>query len=67
MLQGTNKTMALTHNQKFIIMDAPKSNGEGRELRAFVGGIDLTEGRWDNRQVCRMITLTWSCWLSNNF
>ena len=54
-LEGLNKTMAFTHHQKFIIMDAPKSNGNGRELLAFVGGIDLTEGRWDNRQVRRMI------------
>ena len=68
MLQGTNKTMAFTHHQKFIIMDAPKLNGEGRELRAFVGGIDLTEGRWDNRQVRFMISISLCCcWLSNNF
>jgi phospholipase D1/2 len=44
--------MAFTHHQKFIIMDAPKVDGQGRELFAFIGGIDLTEGRWDNRQVC---------------
>jgi hypothetical protein len=54
-LEGMNKTMAFTHHQKFIIVDAPKANGKGRELLAFVGGIDLTEGRWDNRQVRRMI------------
>jgi len=50
MLQGQSKKMAFTHHQKFIIVDAPKENGEGRELVAFVGGIDLTLGRWDNRQ-----------------
>ena len=54
-LEGMNKTMAFTHHQKFIIVDAPKANGKGRELLAFVGGIDLTEGRWDNRQVRHMI------------
>ena len=27
-------------------------HGGERELLAFVGGIDLTTGRWDNRQVC---------------
>jgi len=58
LLQGTNKKMAFTHHQKFIIMDAPKSNGEDRELIAFIGGIDLTEGRWDNRQVCCVISLS---------
>ena len=51
-LQDQNKKMAFTHHQKFIIMDAPKVDGQGRELFAFIGGIDLTEGRWDNRQVC---------------
>ncbi len=51
-IEGQNKKMAFTHHQKFIIMDAPKLDGSGgRELFAFVGGIDLTEGRWDNRQV----------------
>merc|ERR1719221_756021 len=42
--------MFFTHHQKFIIVDAPKEEGGGRELLAFVGGIDLTLGRWDNRQ-----------------
>jgi phospholipase D1/2 len=51
-LEGQNKKMAFTHHQKFIIMDAPKTDGSGGcELFAFIGGIDLTEGRWDNRQV----------------
>jgi len=54
-LQDQNKKMAFTHHQKFIIMDAPKVDGQGRELFAFIGGIDLTEGRWDNRQVCCLI------------
>ena len=55
LLQDQNKKMAFTHHQKFIIMDAPKVDGQGRELFAFIGGIDLTEGRWDNRQVCCLI------------
>ncbi|KAL7538619.1 hypothetical protein ACHAXR_008689 [Thalassiosira sp. AJA248-18] len=50
MLEGQNKKMAFTHHQKYIIVDAPRADGEGRELFAFVGGIDLTEGRWDNRK-----------------
>jgi phospholipase D1/2 len=57
-LEGQNKKMAFTHHQKFIIMDAPKVDGSGRELFAFIGGIDLTEGRWDNRQVCFGETFT---------
>ena len=51
-IEGQNTKMAFTHHQKFIIMDAPRVDGDGRELIAFIGGIDLTEGRWDNRQVC---------------
>ncbi|KAL7439967.1 hypothetical protein ACHAXM_012152 [Skeletonema potamos] len=50
LLEGQMKKMSFTHHQKFIIMDAPKKNGEGRELLAFIGGIDLTEGRWDNQK-----------------
>ena len=49
-IEGQNKKMAFTHHQKFIVMDAPKKSGEGRELLAFIGGIDLTEGRWDNQK-----------------
>lgn len=51
LFEGQNKKMAFTHHQKYIIMDTPRADGEGRELFAFVGGIDLTEGRWDNRKV----------------
>jgi phospholipase D1/2 len=50
LIENQSKKMAFTHHQKFIIMDSPKKNGEGRELRAFIGGIDLTEGRWDNQK-----------------
>jgi len=50
LFQGQSKKMGFTHHQKYIILDAPKANGNGRELFAFVGGIDLTEGRWDNRK-----------------
>lgn len=64
-LEGQNKKMAFTHHQKFIIMDAPKLDGSGGcELFAFIGGIDLTEGRWDNRQV-RSSNGVWS--LVHNF
>ncbi|KAL7542741.1 hypothetical protein ACHAWF_007244 [Thalassiosira exigua] len=50
LLEGQSKKMAFTHHQKYIIMDAAKPDGQGRELFAFVGGIDLTLGRWDNRK-----------------
>ena len=56
-LQGQGKKMAFTHHQKFIIVDSPTDDGEGRELLAFVGGIDLTKGRWDNRQHALFTTL----------
>ena len=52
MIEGVNKKFAFTHHQKYIICDAPKpGGGGGRELFAFVGGIDLTTGRWDNQKV----------------
>jgi len=43
-----NKMIGFTHHQKFVVVDAPKEDGTGLELKAFIGGIDLTEGRWDN-------------------
>ncbi len=52
MFEGQSKKMAFTHHQKYIILDSPRADGEGRELFAFVGGIDLTLGRWDNQKVC---------------
>lgn len=52
MVEGVTKKMSFTHHQKYVIMDTPRADGEGRELFAFVGGIDLTLGRWDNRKVC---------------
>jgi hypothetical protein len=53
---GLGKKMAFTHHQKFVVMDAPKKVngspvGEERELLGFIGGIDITKGRWDNRKV----------------
>mmetsp|Transcript_34445 Transcript_34445/g.83349 ORF Transcript_34445/g.83349 Transcript_34445/m.83349 type:complete len:864 (-) Transcript_34445:285-2876(-) len=50
MFEGQNKKMAFTHHQKYIVLDVPRADGEGRELLGFIGGIDLTEGRWDNRK-----------------
>jgi len=37
-----------THHQKSVIVDCKLKNGDGRRgLSAFVGGLDLTDGRWD--------------------
>jgi len=42
-----------SHHQKTIIMDAPLKQGEGnspdatRKIVAFLGGLDVTTGRWD--------------------
>jgi len=49
-VEGLSKKLSFTHHQKYVIMDTPRVDGEGRELFAFVGGIDLTLGRWDNRK-----------------
>jgi len=49
-IEGLSKKLSFTHHQKYVIVDTPRVDGEGRELFAFVGGIDLTLGRWDNRK-----------------
>ena len=37
-----------THHQKNVICDAPTDDGSGaRKLVAFIGGIDITDGRYD--------------------
>jgi len=38
-----------THHQKYIIVDK-ESNDNRRRLAAFVGGLDITDGRWDTPQ-----------------
>ena len=52
---GVGKNLAFTHHQKFIVMDYPKDGTNERELYGFIGGIDVTKGRWDNRKVCHRI------------
>ena len=45
------KMLLFTHHQKSIIMDVPCIDDTSkREPMAFVGGIDLAVGRWDNRK-----------------
>lgn len=48
-LLETNYVSTLyTHHQKCVIVDAPiEEEDERRRLVAFVGGLDLTDGRWD--------------------
>ena len=47
-LQNEFSSGAYTHHQKSIICDADNPTGSGlRRLIAFVGGLDLTGGRWD--------------------
>ena len=47
-LQNTFSSGAYTHHQKSIICDVDNPIGSGkRRLVAFVGGLDLTGGRWD--------------------
>ena len=36
-----------THHQKSVIVDAPAEEGTKRRLLAYVGGLDLTNGRFD--------------------
>ena len=46
-LQNEFASGAYTHHQKSVIADAPNPYGGMRRLVAFVGGLDLTGGRWD--------------------
>jgi phospholipase D1/2 len=46
--EKAGKFVMFTHHQKLVIVDTPqKNNTKKRELLAFIGGIDLTNGRWD--------------------
>ncbi|XP_076067963.1 uncharacterized protein LOC143040639 isoform X2 [Oratosquilla oratoria] len=47
-----------THHQKCVIADAEAEEEERRKLVAFVGGIDLTDGRWDTQEHPLFKTLT---------
>jgi len=45
------KVVLFTHHQKIVVLDAAcTAKPTTREPLAFVGGIDLTNGRWDNRR-----------------
>lgn len=47
--RGTSRTgFGFSHHQKFVVMDCKSDDDPGRKsLRAFIGGIDLTKGRFD--------------------
>ena len=38
--------IGFSHHQKFVVCDAPAKDGR-RKLKAFLGGLDLTKGRFD--------------------
>ena len=38
--------VGFSHHQKFVVCDAPAKDGR-RKLKAFLGGLDLTKGRFD--------------------
>eukprot|EP01103_Thecamoeba_quadrilineata_P004064 TRINITY_DN1379_c0_g1_i1.p1 TRINITY_DN1379_c0_g1~~TRINITY_DN1379_c0_g1_i1.p1 ORF type:complete len:488 (+),score=79.62 TRINITY_DN1379_c0_g1_i1:27-1490(+) len=45
---STTNELIWTHHQKSVMVDVPSSTHPGkRRLIAFVGGLDLTLGRWD--------------------
>ena len=50
--------MSYSHHQKSIICDAPSNGDDPRRLISFVGGLDLTNGRWDtpNHELFATIT-----------
>ena len=54
--QNVFSSGAYTHHQKSIIADADNGGG-ARRLVAFVGGLDLTGGRWDTPEFPLFSTL----------
>ncbi|BFI25228.1 phospholipase D1/2 [Marchantia polymorpha subsp. ruderalis] len=52
-VQDMSISLAFTHHQKSIVVDAPvvARGGAGRRrIVSFVGGLDLCDGRWDTQQ-----------------
>ena len=47
LLLGQFQYATYTHHQKTIVCDASCSNSSQRRIVAYVGGLDLTDGRWD--------------------
>jgi phospholipase D1/2 len=40
----------VTHHQKTVITDAPVEGTQHRKVIAFLGGLDITTGRWDTQE-----------------
>lgn len=48
LLRSVATTTMFTHHQKLVVMDAPPKDGSShRQVIAYVGGLDLTTGRYD--------------------
>ena len=57
-LGGTFVSTCYTHHQKTIVTDASsKDDSESRRLIAFVGGLDITDGRYDTPEFPLFSTL----------
>ena len=54
-------SVSYSHHQKSIICDAPSSGDNPRRLVSFVGGLDLTNGRWDTPNHELFATITKYC------
>ena len=49
LFDGTFVSTCYTHHQKTVICDAPLDDDESiRRVIAFIGGIDITDGRYDS-------------------
>lgn len=53
-----------THHQKSVILDQPDERTGKKKIVAFVGGIDITTGRYDSQVHDLFTTLKVSCYLS---
>ena len=57
--QKAAKTVMFTHHQKLVLLDSKRTGlFQGRELLGYIGGVDLTNGRWDNENHPLFRTLT---------
>ena len=57
-LGGTFVSTCYTHHQKTIVTDAPTEDESGnRRLVAFIGGLDITDGRYDTPEFPLFSTL----------
>ena len=57
-LGGTFVSTCYTHHQKTIVTDAALNDGSGnRRLVAFVGGLDITDGRYDTPEFSLFSTI----------